>query len=703
MAHRLDPLLRPKSVAIIGASARPYSLGNQTLSNILKGGYSGTLFAVNPSGAEILGVQCHASIKEIQDPIEHAIFCVSDKRIEAALDEASEHGIKAATIMSTLILEDDTTPLLRDRIQYKVQEAGILLCGGNGMGFYNFNEHMWACGFETRDHIAPGNVALISHSGSGMHGLVDSEGRIDFSLAVSTGQELSVTMSDYLDFALETPGTRVVGLFMETIRDLDGMTRALEKAKDKSIPVVAIKLGRTELAAKMARSHSGAMVGNDSAYEAYFERHGVLRVADQEEMATALILFAQPHAVGAGGLVAMHDSGGIRQLVIDLADQVGTELTELSPKSVKRLEDTLEPGLPAVNPLDSWSAGGDDWLERADGYMTTLLQDEGAAIGAVMQERAPDSQLAEEYVGHIRAAHAATGKPACVVSGHVGSGSDPLAIEVTRAGFPILDGYLPFLKGVKGLFDYRDFLNRDQIVAPDVDKSIVSKWRALLNSPRIVDEALAAELLADFNVPALPYEIAVNAEEAAAAAEAIGFPVVLKIAEDGIEHKSDVGGVALNLPTSADVRLAYEDIAARLGKRVAVTKMVSDPGVEMILGATQDDQFGPLIMIGFGGIYAETLKDAVFLLPPFDTATALRKLDDLKLRPMLDGQRGAKPGNIEAFAKAAANFSVMIDELRDDITEMDINPMLVTEDKCMALDALIVPSQSSPMNERSTG
>lgn len=703
MAHRLDPLLRPTSVAVIGASARPESLGHATLANLLKGKYPGKFFAVNPSGNEILGVQCHTSIKDIQEPIEHAIFCVSDKRIEAALDDAIEHGIKAATIMSTLILEDDTAPVLKDRIQKKVRDAGILLCGANGMGFYNFNDQMWACGFETRDHTVPGNVALISHSGSGMHGLVDSEGRIDFNLAVSTGQELSVTMADYLDFALEMPGTKVVGLFMETVRDIDGMTKALEKAKDKAIPIVAVKLGRTEFAAKMARSHSGAMVGNDSAYEAYFQRHGVMRVADQEELATALILFAQPHPVGKGGLVAMHDSGGIRQLVIDLADKVGTELTDLSPQSVKRLEDTLEPGLPAVNPLDSWSAGGEDWLERADGYMTTLLQDENAAIGAVMQERAPDSQLAEEYVQHIRAAHAATGKPGCVVSGHAGSGSDSLAIQVTREGFPILDGYLPFLKGVKCLFDYRDFLAQDPVSAPTVDTAVVEKWRAILNSPRIVDEALGAELFADFNIPALPYKIAVGADEAVAAAETLGFPVVLKTAEDGIEHKSDVGGVLLNLKTPNEVRAAYQDIAARLGARVAITKLVTEPGVEMILGASQDDPFGPLIMMGFGGIYAETLKDAVFLLPPFDADTATRKLDELKLRPMLDGQRGAKPVNIEAFAHAAANFSVMIHKLRDDIAEIDINPLLVTEDGCIALDALVVPAPMMHTDERSTG
>ena len=199
-------------------------------------------------------------------------------------------------------------------------------------------------------HRRGGNVAYISHSGSGMCGIVDSEERIDFNLVVSTGQELAVSMDEYLDYALEMPGTRAVGLFMETARDPAGLVRAFERARERGIPVVALKVGRTELSAKLTVSHSGAIAGEDAVYDAIFDRYGVHRARDMDELATSLILFAQPHRVGDGGLVSIHDSGGERQLLIDLASDHDVPLTQLSPASTQHLESLLDPGLPAVNP-----------------------------------------------------------------------------------------------------------------------------------------------------------------------------------------------------------------------------------------------------------------------------------------------------------------------------------------------------------------
>ncbi len=226
------------------------------------------------------------------------MIAVGDVRIEAALDDTIAHGAKAATMMSSLVLDDDTPPLLRDRVAAKIEASGLIVCGANGMGFYNFADGVWVCGFDTRqNHVRGGNVTLISHSGAGMSGIVDCEERIDFNLAVSTGQELSVSMDQYMDWALEREETRVIGLFMETARNPAGMIAAFKKARDKNIPVVVLKVGRTELSARLAVSHSGAIAGRDDAYQALFDRYGVQRVDDMDELATALIMFAQPHPV----------------------------------------------------------------------------------------------------------------------------------------------------------------------------------------------------------------------------------------------------------------------------------------------------------------------------------------------------------------------------------------------------------------------
>ncbi len=255
MRHKLDPLLRPKSIAVVGASQRKDVVGNMILCNLLEGEYPGVLYAVNPGYSEVEGISCFPTLSELPTKVEHVIFAVSDARIEEALDAAIEYGIKAGTIFSSLVLPNDSSPSLKDRIYQKAKQADLLLCGANGMGFYNFIENIWACGFDTRSHRKDGNVTLISQSGSGMSGILDVDERIDYNFAVSTGQELMVTAEDYLDFALDQKETRVIGFFMETSRSPEKLIAAFSKARARKIPIVVVKVGRTALASELAISH----------------------------------------------------------------------------------------------------------------------------------------------------------------------------------------------------------------------------------------------------------------------------------------------------------------------------------------------------------------------------------------------------------------------------------------------------------------
>ena len=229
---------------------------------------------------------------------------------------------------------------------------------------------------------------LLSQSGAGMSGILDCEERLDFLFAASTGQEVCVGVEDYLDYVLDLPETRVVGLFLETSRQPQRFVSALEKARQRQIPIVVLKVGRTELAARMAVSHSGALAGSDAVFDAVFRRYGVQRVDDMAQLAAALMLFAQPYAVQGGGLATMHDSGGERQLMVDLADAAGVELTELGAATVAELESVLDPELPAVNPLDAWSRGGPDSADQMADSLAAMMKDPGTAIGAVVQDRA---------------------------------------------------------------------------------------------------------------------------------------------------------------------------------------------------------------------------------------------------------------------------------------------------------------------------
>jgi len=282
MTHELDPLLRPNSVAVVGASARADSMGEWSLTNLKRGGFAGNIYPVNPGYDELQSLRCYKNLSDLPEVPELVLFAVSDPRIEQALDEAIALAVPAAVLMSSLHIDDDHEPLLKDRVRQKIHAAGMLVCGANGMGFYNIRDSVWACGFDSRMHAAPGNASLISHSGSGMCGIIDCEERLRLNFAVSTGNELSVSMDQYLDFVLELPETKVVGLFVETARNPQGFRAALEKAVQKRIPIVALKVGRTRKSAELTVSHSGALAGDDATYDALFERYGVHRVQDMD-------------------------------------------------------------------------------------------------------------------------------------------------------------------------------------------------------------------------------------------------------------------------------------------------------------------------------------------------------------------------------------------------------------------------------------
>ena len=706
MSHRLDPLLSPQSIAIVGATPRENAVGNEVLKNLLAGEYAGDLYAVNPGYQEINNIACYPSLSELPGTVEHVIFAISDERIELALEEAIAHGMKAGTIFSSLTLANDKTPSLKKRIYQKAKQAGILLCGANSMGFYNFQQSVQACGFDTRSHRKQGNVSFISQSGSGLSGILDVDERIDFNFAVSTGQELMVSAEDYLDYALDQDETRVVGLFLETSRHPEKFIAALEKAKQRRIPIIVVKVGRTELAAELAVSHSGAMAGSDAAYNAVFERYGVQRVDDMDQLATTLIMFAQPYSAHAGGIVTLHDSGGEQQLFIDLADKLGIPLVEISDETKIILQGLLDPGSVPANPLDAWGSGGSDNHRRMGDCFSALLNDKNAALGAVIHNRAPNGLIYEGYFDYLKKGRATSDKPVFLVANRQGTGADKKVVAMTREGFPVLDGISSFLVGAKCMLSYRDFLDRPIISEPVLAETTVAKCHSILLNKSSIDEIHATGFLRECGMPMSGSWLVENEKELLALSSELIFPVVMKTAAAGIKHKSDVDGVKLNIHDASSLFRAYSDLSHRLSKKISIAPMNNEPGVEMILGITRDEQFGPMILMGIGGIYAELLHDIVLVVPPFDETTAARCLDQLKMKALLDGFRGNPCVDIKSYCKFAAILSVLAVEFKEQISEVDINPVKVLEQGCVGLDALMVidpENKNVNIKSRNTG
>ena len=699
-AHRLAKLLAPRSIALIGASQTPHTVGSGMIRSTAKLSQGHRVYLVNPKYAEIDGMPCYPSIADLPEVVDHVVLGIANARIEAQIAEAIRCGVGAATIFGSCYLENDSLeqdggPPLTRRISAMAREAGMALCGGNGMGFYNLDHDLRVCGFPPPEWLEQGGVTFISHSGSAFTALVHNDRRFRFNLAVSSGQELVTTAADYLDYALDQPTTRAVGLFLETVRDPDAFVAALEKAAERDIPVVALKVGRTAESAALAVSHSGAIAGDHGAYAAVFDRYGVIQVDDLDELGNALLLMENPRRVAKGGLASMHDSGGLRELLVDLASEQGVPFAKINADTTAKLASRLDYGLDPINPLDAWGTGHDYEAIFTD-CLTALAEDPDTAVAGMFVEPRDGYYLSDGYGRLLLAVAERSAKPIILTTNMASNGADELCRRLVRAGVPVLLGAAPTLRVLRLAFARRDWQALAPSQPPAVPPGLRAKWEPRLKTGATLDEAEGLALFADYGVPVLPHRIVDSGVAAVAAARALGFPVALKTAMPGILHKSDVGGVKLGLADVGAVVAAWDDLAARLGPRAIVMPMVNvgaGKGVELAFGAIDDPQFGPIVLAGAGGILIELLKDRAFALPPFDAAWARRLVDRLKMRPLLDGARGAAPADIDAVAEALARFSAMIADLEGLLAEVDVNPLVAGPEGCVALDALVVPKQ----------
>jgi len=684
--HRLAPLLTPKSVALIGASPKQGSVGLGMITSTTMQGTPSTIYLINPNYQEIAGRKCYATLADLPEQVDMAVLGVANARLEAALQEAIANGARAATIFASCYLENDREPRLTTRLSSMAQEAGLAICGGNGMGFYNLEYGLRVCGFPPPDWMRAGGTAFITHSGSAFSALCHNDKRMAFNLAVSAGQELATNVADYLDFVLALDSTKVIGLFLETVRDPEGFQRGLEKARAKNIPVVALKVGRTAESAALAVSHSGALAGNHAAYQALFDHHNVIEVDTMDDLVNALHFYAGGRELAPGGIATMHDSGGFRELTMDLAVERKVPFAKIGAATTATLAARLDYGLEPINPLDAWGTGN-DWEGIFHDCMKALLDDPDTALGALCVETRDGYSLTEGYGEMLRAVHAETGKPVILATNIASNSSDDVAVRLAHDGVPVLSGVASMLTVIRKAMDRRD---RRFSAAPALPNGLREKWRARLERGEILGEGESLALLTDYGVPVMSHWVVDDLADLLAVNSEWGFPVALKTAMPGIHHKSDVGGVKLDLADEPALIAAYEDLKARLGPRVIVMPMVAKH-VELSLGLTRDPQFGPIVMIGAGGTLIELLRDRRFAMPPFDEGEASRHLDALALRPLLDGRRGAAPAGLTSLTTAISRFSMLASDLGDLIAEADVNPLIAGPNHCVALDALIVP------------
>ncbi|MDG2481961.1 MAG: acetate--CoA ligase family protein, partial [Alphaproteobacteria bacterium] len=624
--HRLRPLLAPKSIAVVGASGREGSFGLSTLQNLNNPGFDGPVHPINPGYDEIDGLACFPSLRDVPGGVEHAVLSVANAGVEAALTEAAEAGVRAVTMFGSAYLEGDTgEPKLRDRLQAIAREADMLVCGANCMGFVNYESSTRATwmAIDKDDWDDPGNITLITHSGTCFLTLQFNDPRHRHNMCISAGQELTVTAADYMDYALEQESTRAIALFLETVRDPDAFRAVLDKAVERDVPVVAIKVGVTEKSAELAQSHSGALAGQDAAYEALFDHYGVLRVDNWDDLAATSRVLSDARKLSPGGLAGIMDSGGARGMLIDMADKMGVPLADIGPQTVKKLAGLLEYGLEPVNPTDVWGTGL-DWENVFGGCMQALADDEDAAFTAIFSDLGFTDEVGWGLVGIAEGVAANTDKPVYLCQ-HWSRAMNSIGVQQSvDTPVVVIDGTQTFLTAVRLAMQRRDRIDDGPGDMPALpSQAVVDQWRARLGTGEPFDENEGLDLLDAFGMTTPGRAIASSRDEALTAAEAVGYPVVLKTALAGIQHKSDVGGVVLNLANGEALAAAYGTMAAELGPRVLIAAMAGK-GVELAAGIVIDSQFGPLVMVAAGGVLIEIMHDRRFLLPPAGRASARR-------------------------------------------------------------------------------
>ena len=680
----VSAMLEARSVALVGASARPGSLGARMIAEMARSPSRPRTYLVNPRYADIGGVPCLPTLAEVPEPADLVLLAVPDTALEDQLALAARTKARSAVIFGNAFDADGTTGL-RDRLAAVASQAGMAVCGAGCMGFVNVARGLRAVGYVEPDPVPAGPVALITHSGSVFSTLLRARRGFGFSLAVSSGQELVTPAAAYARYALSLAETKILALVLEAIRDAADLRTALETALAADVPVVLLSVGLSPSGKHLVSAHSGALAAADGAWEALAGAYGVHRVRDLAELADTVELFAAGRRAAPGlGIATVHDSGLERAHVADLAAELGVPFAPIGPATMERLAQAIDPGLKPGNPLDVWGTGRDTEPLFAE-CLAALAADPEVAAVALAVDLVPEFDGDVAYPNAVLTAASGTAKPVAVLAG-LPAGIDPAAAaRVRAAGVPVLEGTRSGLAAVRHLLDHAARPEPPgEPPAPDAEKR--QRWAPLLSAGP-PGTAVLFDLLRDYGIAAVRARAAGSRAGALAAAAEIGYPVVLKT--EGIAHKSDVGGVRLGLAAPDAVGAAYDDLAARLGPRVLVCETAA-PGTELALGVVRDAALGPLLVIGAGGVLIEIFSERTVVLPPVTRSSALAVLAGLRLGAVLTGARGQPPADLDAIAAAVTGLSRLACDLGDLLDALDINPLICGPSGAVAADVLAV-------------
>ena len=696
----LDVFFSPSNVAVIGATETPASAGRTVLWNLINSPFGGTVFPVNPKRPSVLGIRAYPNINAVPDKVDLAVVVTPAKTVPGVIHDCVDAGIKAAIVISAGFKEIGKAGAeLEQQVLQEARRGQMRIIGPNCLGVMSPVTGLNAT-FATA--IArPGNVALVSQSGALCTAILDWSLReqVGFSAFLSIGSMLDVGWGDLIEYLGDDPRTRSIIIYMESIGDARSfISAAREVALSK--PIIVIKAGRSAAAAKAAASHTGSLAGSDEVLEAAFRRCGVLRVNNISDLFyMSEVLARQPRPAGPR-LTILTNAGGPGVLATDSLMALDGKLAEISSETTTALNEFLPAAWSHGNPIDIL---GDADPERYAKAVAVAAKDpgtDGLLVILTPQGMTDPTQIAEKLRPYAKL----DGKP--ILASWMGGVESSAGEDIlNNAGIPTF----PYPDTAVKVFEYMWHytynlrgLYETPVLAAEEDLTARAQASALISSVResgrtILTEAESKQLLALYGVPTVQTLVASTPDEAAQFAGKIGYPVVLKLHSKTITHKTDVGGVQLNLADEAAVRRAWTAIETGVREKagpghfqgVTVQPMVSRDGYELIVGSSIDAQFGPVLLFGSGGVMVEVYKDRALALPPLNTTLARRMMEQTKVFTALQGIRGRKPVSLEELDQLLVRFSRLVVE-QPWIKEIDINPLMASPERLLALDARVI-------------
>ncbi|MBM7599973.1 acetyltransferase [Virgibacillus halotolerans] len=701
----LEPLFNPKVVAVLGASENKNKIGYLQVKALLDSGYKGDIYPINPKSEMIEGLMCYPSLSDVPKHVDLAFFCVSADKVKSCLEDCGKSKVKTAVIFASGFSEAGKEGLKEQQLMNDIaKENGVRIIGPNCVGLVNttnglmgtFSPGLTNIPFNDQKEVGfitqSGAFGVLTYIAAAQHGLT-------FNYFISVGNEVNTEFSDVIEYMIYDPDTSVISGYLEGEKNPKKLRKLAQQALHKNKPIIIMKSGRSSAGSRAAASHTGSLAGSDKIYDGFFKQTGIIRADDYEDIISFSKLFLSKKLPTGRNTVIITSSGGRGINEADRCESYGLNIHALNEKTKLEIQKSIPDFASASNPVDLTAAAAITNPELFIAPMKALINDSDTDIIVFSEfpmEWDENNPLLEEFIKLCKS----TDKFVLVTTFPLEGMSVPKAAPVlAKNGIPFVPGNLNPVRALAKLVNYSEKYYKTKLEVNQTIEQNNNKenLKDLLPPGVTLSESQASNILDSYGIPTTKKAVAKSVNEAIQHASHIGYPVVLKVDSPDIPHKSEANAIKLNLRNDKEVIDAFKEINqhavnynpnARING-VSVQEMLPE-GVEIIVGVTNDTAFGPVIMLGLGGIFVEVFKDISFRVAPITRNDAIEMIDELKSSLILKGARGKSPVDIDAIVDVLLKVSALVSNYGDEIKELDINPLIVYEKGIIAADAMLV-------------